>query len=195
MANYILKLPITHKLIKHAEELSLTESLNKSITKGERNVMGTLGELCYITLLSHIYDLEDIEYEPNYNYDLRIGGVKVDVKSKQRTVAPQSHYAASIVAYSKDKQLCDYYAFTTITVGKHDTDFKDFYFLGHIKKSDYFQRATFMRKGQSDGGNHHKGQEFKIRADCYNLNYSELDQYPLEGIEGALENGFVQVPW
>ena len=51
MANYILKLPITHKLIKHAEELSLTESLNKSITKGERNVMGTLGELCYITLL------------------------------------------------------------------------------------------------------------------------------------------------
>lgn len=196
MANYILKYSIPPKLIRRAEELSLTESLNKSITNGERNVMGTLGELCYLTLIATIYDLDDITYEPTYNYDIKIGEVKIDVKSKQRNVQPQSDYAASIVAYSKDKQLCDYYAFTTITVGNNPTNFKDFYFLGHIKKHDYFSQATFMKKGQSDGGNYIRGKgEFKIRADCYNLNYNQLDQYPIDSLDEALTKGFQIIHW
>ena len=92
--------------------------------------------------------------------------------------------------------MCDYYAFTSITIGNNENDFKDFYYLGHYNKQLYFNDATFKQKGDSDGGNYIKGKgEFKIREDCYNLKYNKLQQYTIDILKETIPKGFQIIPW
>lgn len=101
MGDYILKYSIPQKIINLAKTEALNTTLNRSITNGKRNVMGTIGELCYLVLLDSIYDTDLINYNPTYDYDVILQNLKIDVKSKQRNVPPQPNYDASIVAYSQ----------------------------------------------------------------------------------------------
>lgn len=190
---YAIKYKITQDDIALATKLAPTRAYNEySITKGQRNVVGVLGEICYVKMMSYLLPRKEIDYTPSYDYDVLIGGYKVDVKTKQRTVAPQSSYAASIAAYSKDLQMCDYYAFTSITVARDNKDdFLDFYFIGNMSKSKYFSLAEFKRKGDSDGDNFvaTKGKTFTIVEDCYNLEYKSLYHTKPEHIEILEEKG------
>lgn len=177
----ILKLKIPDQLIVSANNSVPKKAYNKrSITDGQRNVIGVLAELCTIHTFSIVNPTvySGIRYEPCHDYDMTFNGVKVDIKTKQRTVPPKLDYDASIVAYSKDMQGCDAYMFTSITVEKGSGRFKDFYMIGLISKEEYFQKATFMKKGDPDGGNmiYKNGQmvPFTIVEDCYNLKYSNL---------------------
>lgn len=186
--------------IQIAKENAPSNAYNKrSITNGERNVVGLLGELYYLRLVEEIYNDHTTFYKPTFDYDVTIKAnnrdIKVDVKTKQRTGPPKDYYAASIAAYSKDQQDCDYYAFTSITVDKYDSDsFSDFYFLGFIKKEDFFKQATFMKKGDLDGDNvvwkNGVKRPFTITEDCYNLPYSKLTQYSDDFLEPAFKDGF-----
>ncbi len=180
----VIKIPITKSLISLAQDLAPTEAINnRSITKGERNTLGVLGELCTIKVLLKA-GIEAIDYSPTYDYDLLVNGVKIDVKTKQRTVAPRYDYDASIVAYSKDKQMCDEYIFTSITIDRETKGFKDFYIIGKMKKYDYFKNSTFMRKGDPDGNNtifkNGRLQTFKIVEDCYNMKYGQLEELDMD---------------
>jgi hypothetical protein len=44
--------------------------------------------------------------------------------------------------------------------------------LGWMDKDEYLNRATFMVEGEIDPSNN-----FKVRADCYNLPISELRSF------------------
>lgn len=194
MSSYIVKKSITQNFIDVAKQYTLNTSLNRSITNGERNLMATVAEIYYIHMISGLGITEDISYDRSMDYDVLISNTKVDVKTKQRTVSPNPSYMASIVAYSKTKQLCDYYAFCQITVDREGA-LKDFYYLGEISKKNYFEKSEFKKKDDFDGDNIVNGKRFRIREDCYNLSYDKLINLPDNNIDLLIKNGYEIIRW
>ena len=132
--------------------------LNNSILQGRGSVAGFIGEQIALHCLGGTW-------ENTYEYDIILpDGSKVDVKTKQTSVTPLPEYACSVANFNT-KQECDMYAFVRVkgdlTVG---------WYLGSVTKEEYFKKARFMKKGDIDPSNN-----YKVRADCYNLTIKELD--------------------
>ena len=132
--------------------------LNNSILKGRGSLAGFIGEQIALHSLGGVW-------ENTYEYDLILpDGSKVDVKTKQTSVTPLPEYDCSVANFNT-KQECDMYAFVRVkgdlTVG---------WYLGSVTKEEYFKKARFMKKGDIDPSNN-----YKVRADCYNLTIKELD--------------------
>jgi hypothetical protein len=157
----MLEVTISDKMLidarKKAGELG---RLNNSIQRGAGNLVGFLGEYVAQKVIGG-------RLKNTYDYDLLTkDGIKIDVKTKQTSVAPKDYYDCSIASYNI-KQDCDYYAFVRIK-----NDFSVGWFLGWIKKEDYFKKARELKKGEKDGDNN-----FVVKADCFNLKINELNQY------------------
>ena len=132
--------------------------LNNSILKGRGSLAGFIGEQIALHCLGGAWEI-------TYEYDLILpDGSKVDVKTKQTSVTPLPEYDCSVANFNT-KQECDMYAFVRVkgdlTVG---------WYLGSVTKEEYFKKARFMKKGDIDPSNN-----YKVRADCYNLTIKELD--------------------
>ena len=132
--------------------------LNNSILQGRGSVAGFIGEQIALHCLGGTW-------ENTYEYDIILpDGSKVDVKTKQTSVTPLPEYDCSVANFNT-KQECDMYAFVRLkgdlTVG---------WYLGSVTKEEYFKKARFMKKGDIDPSNN-----YKVRADCYNLTIKELD--------------------
>ena len=131
-------------------------SIRNSITRGEGNAAGFLGEIVVADLLA-------IDRKATKDYDMVLpSGKTIDVKTKRTTVIPKNYYDCSIASTSTH-QNCNYYVFTRCM--KDGT----IYILGDCEKNDYFNRARFLKKGEQDGDN-----GYIVKADCYNLPISEL---------------------
>ena len=78
---------------------------------------------------------------------------------------PLPHYECSITEYNA-KQDCDYYAFTRVK-----KDFSVGWYLGVMKKADYFYEAKYLKKGEVDPSNN-----YTVRATCYNLAIDKLKE-------------------
>lgn len=194
MDRYIIKKCISDEFINEAKNYMLNKTLNRSITSGARNLMSTIAELYYLDMMSHIPHIRDIEYPRTTDYDVLLNGVKIDIKTKQRTVEPKKDYMASIVAYSKNIQKCEWYAFCQINVNKSG-NFTDFYYIGAISKEKFFKKAIFKKKGESDGDNMVNGSKFLIREDCYNLSYDKLNLFTQESVDIILPKGYEAILW
>ena len=126
--------------------------LNNSILQGRGSVAGFIGEQIALHCLGGTW-------ENTYEYDIILpDGSKVDVKTKQTSVTPLPEYDCSVANFNT-KQECDMYAFVRVkgdlTVG---------WYLGSVTKEEYFKKARLMKKGDIDPSNN-----YKVRADCYNL--------------------------
>lgn len=130
--------------------------IRNSILQGEGNMTGFLGEEIVKKYLS-------TNSSNTYNYDLIINELKLEVKSKKTTVKPKDYYECSIASYNPN-QKCDYYVFVRVL-----DDYSKGWILGYEEKGEYFRKAKFLRKGQKDGDN-----GFTVKADCYNLEISQL---------------------
>lgn len=130
--------------------------LKHSFMKGERNVVGFLGEI-----LVAEYIKADIEN--TYDYDLVKRGIKIDVKSKRCTSIPQLHYECSVPAYNT-RQKCDFYVFVRIL-----EDYKKAWILGIIGKKSFFNKAILRKKGFTDTSNN-----MTFKEDSYNLAIKDL---------------------
>lgn len=131
--------------------------LNNSITKGDGNLAGFIGEVV-------LSDLLGWTQANTYDYDLITPeGHTVDVKTKRTKVAPKPYYECSVAAYNT-RQNCDFYAFCRV-----DNGFEKLWFLGIIEKQKYFQNARLLRAGDKDGDN-----GFIVHADCYNMAIGDL---------------------
>jgi hypothetical protein len=137
-----------------AEKLPL---LNNSIRSGEGGVVAYIGE----EVAKHVLNAE---IKDTYDYDLVYSGTKVDVKTKERTVAPKSYYECSVADFNT-KQDCDEYAFVSVL-----NSLKQAWYLGKISKVDFYKNATFHKKGEVDPDNN-----FTFKADCYNIAISQLN--------------------
>ena len=137
-----------------AKELGL---LRNSITRGRGNLIGFIGEEIALSCLGG-------ESTNTYDYDIILeDGTTVDVKTKSTGVKPLPHYDCSVAAYNT-KQKCDAYAFVRV---KYDLSVG--WYLGIIQKDKYLQIAERFDKGDKDPANN-----FTIKADCYNVRISEL---------------------
>tara|TARA_R110000803_G_scaffold170431_1_gene233447 strand:+ start:745 stop:1233 length:489 start_codon:yes stop_codon:yes gene_type:complete len=132
-------------------------SLNNSITKGEGNVAGFIGEFV-------VADLIGAKVSNTYDYDLVSNdGLKIDVKTKRTGFKPRDNYDCSVAAFNT-KQKCDQYYFVRVK-----NDFSTAWVLGYYPKDLYFKEARFFRKGDYDPDN-----RFTFKADCYNMKIKEL---------------------
>ena len=143
-------------LIKAREKAVEMGKLHNSILRGKGNMSGFIGEQIALQVL-------DGTWENTYNYDIKVGDMRIDVKTKQTSVKPLPHYECSIAAFNT-KQDCDGYAFVRVL-----NDFSIGWFLGVLTKQDYFDKATFLKKGDVDPSNN-----YTVKADCYNVRIDEL---------------------
>ena len=107
------------------------------------------------------------EIKDTYDYDLKYGSKTVDVKTKERTVAPRDHYNCTVADFNT-KQKCDEYAFISVL-----NDYSYAWYLGKISKQDFYERAKFYKEGDLDPESP-RSKNFYFRADCYNIPIREL---------------------
>ena len=143
-------------LIKAREKTVEMGKLYNSILRGKGNMSGFIGEQLALKVLGGAW-------ENTYDYDLKVNDIRIDVKTKQTSVKPLPHYECSIAAFNT-KQDCDGYAFVRVL-----NDFSVGWFLGVLTKQDYFDKATFVKKGEVDPSNN-----YTVKADCYNVRIDEL---------------------
>ena len=152
------ELDVTQDMVDKAQRKSKEMGvLNNSITYGDGNLVGFIGEQIAKQILGGT--------ERNtYDFDLVLpSGVTVDVKTKKTGVAPKEHYDCSVAAFNT-KQRCDYYCFVRVK-----SDLTKAWFLGMYPKKQYYEDARFLKKGDYDGDN-----GYVVKADCYNMQISKL---------------------
>lgn len=154
----MIEYEITDEMLCEARKKSIEMGeLRNSITKGQGNLVGFIGESI---VLKHLGG----EWSNTYDYDIILpDGRTVDVKTKQTTVEPLPTYEASVAALNT-QQNCDLYAFVRVK-----KDLSVGWYLGYMPKKEYFKRAKFLKKGETDPSNN-----FKVRSDCYNMEYKDM---------------------
>jgi len=156
----MIEVAITPEMIKQAqkeaEELGV---LRNSITEGNGNVAGILGELV-------VAKATGSTKSNTRDYDLlRPDGSKSDVKTKRCTSQPESYYECSVADFNTS-QRCDSYVFVRVL-----KDFSKAWIVGELPKKEYFEKAKFLQKGDYDPSNN-----WKCKADCYNVPISKLNE-------------------
>jgi hypothetical protein len=153
MKKFIVSESAIQRVRARAEKLPI---LNNSIRQGEGSLVAYIGEEVVKNVLNG-------EIQDTYDYDIVYQNTTVDVKTKERTVAPKPYYECSVADFNT-KQDCDEYAFVSVL----DT-LKEAWYLGKISKPDFYAKAVFHRKGEVDPANN-----FTFKADCYNIPISLL---------------------
>jgi hypothetical protein len=159
---------ITSDQIERAKQLYPFKELNGSITKGQGNTYGALGEII-------VYDLYkdkgfDVDFNSTYDYDLIINKKTIDVKTKKFTsrFKPNTKWTLNISDFNTT-QKCDYYFFLGIS-----DDFKECFLYGYIKPANFYKISTFNKKGDIDpNGNG----SFTFMGDCHNLEIEKLTKF------------------
>ncbi len=128
----------------------IPETIRNSIRSGQGRLVGCLGEVL-------VADYLGVEVNSTRDYDLIYKGQKIDVKSKDRTVPPEEHFNCTVADFNTT-QKCDYYFFVSIL-----KNMSKGWLVGYLSKEDFYKKAKFGAKGESDGGG------FEFRADCYNV--------------------------
>ena len=165
---YLVSDRILSQAKQKADQLPL---LKNSIRGGKGAVVAFIGE--YIACIA----LDGV-IKNTYDYDLLYGvnsyedwicdennpfRRRVDVKTKERTVPPRPYYNCTVADFNTN-QKCDEYAFVSV-----HKNLRDAWYLGKISKNDFYSKATFSKKGEPETP------LFNFRADCYNLQISELE--------------------
>ena len=164
----MLQLPFDDKMIRKATDWA--ENLGgiyNSITKGDGNYAGRLGELA---LAKHL----GVGVEDHKDYDLIYNGERVEVKTKRRAIKPKSHYSVN-VAYTSIHQEPDKYAFISIEYAHRDSggnysDLQHIWLCGYKSSEQFFEEAKFWPKGTPDPP------FFKTHRDMYVMTIGELDE-------------------
>ena len=132
--------------------------LKNSIRNGEGYVVGFIGE-------EVVKDVLNGEIKDTFDYDIIYNGMtKVEVKTKEITVSPRSHFEFS-VADCNSSQRCDEYAFVFVL-----KQMPYAWYAGKISKSDFYEAAVFHKKGEVDPA----FPNFVFKADCWNIAVSKL---------------------
>lgn len=156
----MIEVKITEEMKKRAWKKSREMGeINNSITHGDGNIAGFLGEEIANTVIKG-------DISNTYDYDIVKGKTKYDVKTKRCTSEPKPYYDCSVAAFNT-RQKCDHYVFVRIENVKGR--WGRAWILGSYNKEQYFKDARFLKKGNIDGNN-----KFKVKADCYNMPIKNL---------------------
>ncbi len=160
---------ITSDMVAEARQLANSIGrLGNSITKGDGNLAGCIGEVAVRDFLNSSYG-SGASIAGDYDYDLITRkNQRIEVKTKRCTSVPQPHYECSVAMFNHT-QNCDFYVFTRVSSDK-------VYLLGFLPREEFTQKAKRMIKGQKDR-NIVNGQHFKFHADCLNVKISDLKMF------------------
>lgn len=79
----MIEVDVTKEQLSRAETRFEFQELNGSITKGDGNLAGALGEIVVLDILEERgNDVADVS---TYDYDLKANGLTIDVKVKGQT--------------------------------------------------------------------------------------------------------------
>lgn len=157
----MIEITITEDIVRQARERAVRMGeLRNSIRHGEGNLVGFIGEIIVNEYIGG-------ELVDTYDYDLTMGGIKFDVKTKETTVKPKPYYECSIADFNPN-QNCHHYIFARV-----HKNLDRCWILGFKSKEAYFAESRFLKKGDVDGDN-----GFVVKADCHNLEISRLE--PME---------------
>jgi hypothetical protein len=160
----MLELDVPIKLINLAEERAKKLGvLKNSITNGEGNIAGYIGQL----LIKLVLKGEDVD---DYNFDVRKDNIRYEVKTKRCKFKPDSNYACSVCAHNT-RQNCDYYVFVRIT-----NDYKKAWILGKKDSKKYLKESIFCKKGEIDPDSTFG---WKFKENCYNLKIKDLEPFKI----------------
>ena len=156
----MIEVKITDEMMNTAKEkASNMRALNNSITHGDGNIAGFVGDQVVKSLIKSVW-------ASTYDYDLITDkGTRIEVKTKRTTVKPKDYYDCSIANFNT-KQRCDVYAFVRCNL-----ETREAWFVGWMKKQKYLDKARFMKKGDIDPSNN-----FTVKADCHNVAIKDLNQ-------------------
>lgn len=148
--------------ITHSEDVfKIKKYAGDSIRKGEGTFYGSLGEII-------VRDTLGLEHANTFDYDLLLDDIKIEVKTKDRTVPPKLDYEASITRFNPN-QDCDGYIFVSL-LSRDNIPVKG-YIMGYISKEDYFSKCRALKKGDFDPRNN-----WRAKCDCYNIEYSKIER-------------------
>jgi hypothetical protein len=149
--------PVTREMFEDAKRTMLDRVLYNSLTNGEGNLAGRVGELMYLKIFGGTPDVT------NRKYDITAtSGYTVDIKTARCDSVPQYHFNANVFATS-DHQTSDALYFMRVT-----NDYTKCYPLGLICRPDYYREAPQHKKGDFDGPN------FKYKADGRHIQIGKL---------------------
>ena len=164
----MITVSIDNSQIERAKELYPFDNLNGSITKGKSNIFGAIGE---VIINDYFKDKgQTIDTNSTYDYDLIINSYKVDVKTKRFTpkFKPNNNWNVTVSDFNTTQQ-CNYYFFVGVS-----EDYKRACMYGYITPGEFYNKATFNKKGQIDPtGNG----VWTFKDDCYNLKIAELTEF------------------
>lgn len=146
-------------LAKAKEKADKLGELKNSITHGEGNVAGFLGEMVAQKVIGG-------EIVGTKDYDIVTDdGETWDVKTKRCFGEPEDHWECSITNYNTT-QKCKRYIFVRLM-----KDYSKGYVVGELPKEEYFQKATFIQQGQFDPRN-----KWRAKCDCWNVVFTDLNE-------------------
>ena len=141
--------------------------IKNSITKGDGNYAGRLGELA---LAKHL----NVGVEDHKDYDLIYNDLRVEVKTKRRATKPKPNYTVNIASTSRH-QKPDSYAFLSLEYSDRDSaghysDLLKIWLCGYKDADQFFEEAEFWLKGTTDPP------FFTAHRDMYVMKIGELDE-------------------
>lgn len=160
----IVEIPVTAEMLAFAKEKARKMGvLNQhSMMKGERNIEGILGELAALKFLPQTIATD------NYDNDLRIGKLTIDVKTKRLTNKPRLEYDCTVYGYNPN-QNCHLYLFAGVKA-----DHSKVWLSGFLAKHIFYQKAQFCPAGsQRPLG---AGKMLTYREDNYVVQVNQLNK-------------------
>ena len=112
-------------------------------SEGKRILEGYIGEVVVIDY----YGVEDID---DYEYDIIINEIKVDVKTISCKFKPAPHFLAAVNSCETDgehRQNSDRYIFVRIR-----EDYEAAWIVGYMECENFFDLSTFVKKGETFDG-------------------------------------------
>jgi hypothetical protein len=152
-------------IIKSIDKAKEMGKLRNSITGGEGNVAGFIGEFLVNDIIGGTID-------NTYEYDIVLpDGSKVDVKTTRTSVEPQSHYECNVSGINT-RQDTDIYVFVRVISGTYEKG----WVLGYMPKKEFFEKAMFNKKGTQ-----REGSKFIYKSDTYSMTIEDLK--PIEELK------------
>lgn len=137
--------------------------LRNSIRGGRGNLAGFLGEEVVLA------GFPGSRAHNTYDYDILFDDtVRLEVKTKDRTVPPRIDYEVSVASFNT-RQQADFYVFVSLVRDKATNTYTRGYICGLIAKADYKANSTQLRKGDIDPSN-----GWEVSANCHNLPIGSL---------------------
>jgi hypothetical protein len=150
--NRLVPIEITSDMVERAlaKGCSMGE-LKNSITKGEGNGSGFLGE----EMLKKYYAISS---KNTFDYDMMFKDKKLEVKTKRTSVPPEPHYECSVAAYNT-RQKCDFYVFARVSY-----DLTQGWIIGYLSKKEFYEIARYSEEGTYEEEN-----DYVEQATCYKV--------------------------